>query len=124
MTDWKSIDTVDDRREVGTMLARLSPDDRLSWLGACCDMASRGKPARIFPDWNVRRLTIQARGDTAAARLQLQTVREDFHCLLVAYDLAPARPLELLTRMVRRSSPMLAPPPRLSPPSSGRSGTP
>lgn len=124
MNDWKTIDTLDDRREVGTTLARLSPDDRLDWLGACCEMASRGKPLRIFPDWNIRRLTLQARGDTAAAQMQLQTVREDFHCLLVAHGLDPARPLELLTQMVRRSSPLIEPPPLPWRPSAGRAGIP
>lgn len=36
-------DNLDDRREIHTLLAKLSPQNRKRWLGWCCRQATLGK---------------------------------------------------------------------------------
>lgn len=94
-TSVRLLDTLDDRREIHTLLGRLSPRERVAFLGWCCERAKgkcRPKPSRKMDP----RIRDAMRDDGADERLTLE-MYYDFWVLVHQYEVdsvAAAKELE------------------------------
>jgi len=95
-------ETLDDRREVYGLLARLPPADRVAFLSWCCGRVPGGAKLAPAPaPWLAARAAAARRCDRADARLTAE-VYVDFWALVNAYHLAPGPALAELARRVRK----------------------
>lgn len=96
-------DTLDDRREVYCLLARLSPTRRLGYLRWCCSQAvvpnSRTRPG---PARKTVELAELARRDSSAdTRLTLDIFFDWWNLVGISYELDPDLALAKLVEMAR-----------------------
>jgi len=95
-------DTLDDRREVHQLLARLSPSRRLAYLAWCCRqgalLTTRAQP---HVAQRTRALAELARRDASADRRLTFELFVDFWHLTAQYDLPVDRAVLALTDYVR-----------------------
>lgn len=98
-------DTLDDRREIVTLLDKLPPAKRIAWLSWCCRQSAKPQKG-MFPrvQQKTKELADKARWDTVASdRLTVECYSDLWH-LVGQYDLDVDRAVNRLERMVRRPS--------------------
>lgn len=63
-----AVDDLDSRREVCTLLGKLSPAERIAWLRWCCKQATLNKRSSLHPKVQQKTLNLadQARKDDGA----------------------------------------------------------
>lgn len=99
-------DTRDDRREVCTLLAKLSPAERIAWLRWCCKQATLGGKRGMHP--KIQRKTLELadqarRSDDADQRLTLD-LYFDLWALSAQWKFEVATAVTELERRVRRKT--------------------
>ena len=110
-------DTLDDRREIHTLLARLPPVRRIAWLRWACRSAALPN-SDVQPKVAAKTLALaeRARWDSSADdRLTLEAYMDVWY-LSFAYAFDLDRALAKLVEMVRQPSQSAGPP--LAPPAS------
>jgi hypothetical protein len=97
------LDTLDDRREVHSLLARLPPRDRVRFLSECCSRVPQSKGKLPVPVVTHLRETIDRayRCDRSDERLTNE-LYGDLLGLFNAWGLDVAATVRLLTEWVRR----------------------
>lgn len=97
-----AFDTLDDRREMHTLLAKLPPARRVAFLAACCaEVTLPGSAVRPQPaPWLAARARDAGRCDRADDRLTAE-VYTDMIALANAYNLDLGKALLKLERLVR-----------------------
>lgn len=97
------LDTLDDRKEIYTLLARLSPARRLAWLRWCCrravvpNSATHPGPARK----TVELAELARRDSSADERLTLDVFFDFWNLTGLNYELDPQLALNRLVEMAR-----------------------
>lgn len=96
------VDNLDDRREVWTLMKRLSPARRVQFLEWCCSQARLGKhPGKPVVAMKTKRLAAQARWDDSAEERLQNDLWMDLWMLVNNYDFDLDAGLARLVEMVR-----------------------
>lgn len=95
----KLLDTLDDRREIHTLLGKLSPRKRVAFLDWCCKRA-KGR-CRPTPSWRMApRISEAMKDDDADERLTLE-LYYDFWVLVHQYEVDALEAAKELERRCR-----------------------
>lgn len=105
MNPLRSIDNLDDRREVWRLLARLGPMARYGFLGWACNEVPKPDGFKPRPSWDRMRARVEAsvRRDPAADLTLTNEIYTDLVHLVLQYGLDPVATVVELELLVRRS---------------------
>lgn len=105
ITDIKSLDTLDDRREIWHLLHRISPRDRFRVLGILCKSAKLpGSNQSPLPSWfrMQGRVLAAQRGDEKQDLALTNEIYTDIWMMVAQYGLSAKFAAETLEAFVRR----------------------
>lgn len=105
ITDVRSLDTLDDRRELWHLLHRLPPRDRFAFLGWCCRQCFLPN-SRIHPQPSWFRMGPRIKsatwGDDVQDNALTNEIYTDIWALVMQYELSVRRTAAALEICVRR----------------------